>query len=676
MVNRLVESNSPYLLQHAHNPVDWYPWGEEAFEKAKREDKPIFLSIGYASCHWCHVMAHESFEDEKVAEYLNQHFVSIKVDREERPDVDSIYMNAVVALTGHGGWPLSVFLTPEGKPFFGGTYYPPTPRYRLPSFMDVLRAVQEVWTNKRQQVEEATEQIFSALQLQYQKRNQPRTFDSRDLENATDQMLRSYDWQYGGWGKAPKFPQSIALEFLLHHYAKNPGRDQLRELIEHALERMSRGGMYDLIEGGFCRYSTDARWMVPHFEKMLYDNAQLGLVYLYGYVTTQNENFKEVVQQTVDFLFQNLLDSSGLFYSSLDADSEGEEGKYYTFTLQELRETLDAAEYELFSMTHHLSPLESNPQQMVFQPIEKLSADNDQYALIKSIYDKLRKLRSTKVRPNVDDKCILSWNSLVLRFFAEASKYLQSEHFLSASLSLASAIKEWYLKDHTLYRIKRGSTVSTPALLEDYATTIDALLSLYEVSGETAWFTLSKSLAELMVAKFTDPNGGFYDVSSEHDHLILKPKELQDTATPSANALALRALMRLSVMEGKYLDWYDQFISFIQSNVENALRYPLSFSSWLMLMDMILAEPREAVLIGSRNELAPFFKALWSKLRGNFTVCYADPPTPVEAPPILKNRTKINHRPTAYICHLGVCKNPTTDPQEFDKMLSDERYFS
>lgn len=668
MPNRLIHSNSPYLLQHAHNPVDWYPWGDEAFEKAKQEDKPIFLSIGYASCHWCHVMAHESFENEQVAEYLNRHFVSIKVDREERPDVDSVYMNAVVALTGHGGWPLSVFLTPEGKPFLGGTYYPLVPRYRLPGFLEVLRAIHDAWTTKRREIEDATAQIYNALQLQSNTRNQQRPFDAAVLETATNLLLQTYDWDYGGWGKAPKFPHPIALEFLLHRYAKNPHLSHVGELIEHALQKMAQGGMYDLLEGGFCRYSTDQRWMIPHFEKMLYDNAQLGLVYLYATVCTKNEHFKSIVEKIVEFLLQYLRDPDGLFYSSVDADSEGEEGKYYTLTLDELKTTLTAEEYEFFSNSHHLSPLESNPQYMVFQTIEKFYLVENS-ATLDTIYGKLRQLRVTKVRPNIDDKCILSWNALTLRFLAEASKYFLPERFLNLANSLAKAITHWYVKENALFRIKRGEVVSTPAMLEDYASTIIGLLSLYEVTGDVEWFGLSKRLAKQMVEKFTDPQGGFFDVSSEHDHLILLPKELQDTSTPSANALANQALLKLATYEGASLEWLDQTTPFIQSLTENALRYPLSFSSWLILIDTILSEPKEVVLVGSQQELNPFFKVLWSNPRFDCVICHTDLPIPPNAPLILENRQKLKQQPTAYLCYLGVCKKPTTDIQEFDKML-------
>ncbi len=669
MVNRLANSNSPYLLQHADNPVDWYPWGDEAFEKAKKEDKPIFLSIGYASCHWCHVMAHESFEDEQVADYLNRHFVPIKVDREERPDVDSIYMNAVVAMTGHGGWPLSVFLTPDGTPFFGGTYYPPLPRHRLPAFIDVLRAIQEAWTTKRQQIEEVTSQILSALQGQQQTRFTLGTFKPEDLEKAVEQMLETYDWQYGGWGNAPKFPQPIALEFLLRYYTQNSTQTKLMESIEHALEKMSQGGMYDLLEGGFCRYSTDRRWMVPHFEKMLYDNAQLGIVYLYAYSLSKKEYYKEIVEQIVRFLCQNLSDPSGLFYSSMDADSEGEEGKYYTFTLNELQSTLTKEEYEAFSRTHHLSPLESNPQWMVFQPIDKASIHEirTQYPII---YDKLRTLRSTKVRPNIDDKCILSWNGLMLRFLTEASKYLGDDQYLELGLTLAAAIKKWYFGDEVLYRIKRGNVVSTPALLEDYAYVALGMLSLYEVCGDIEWFETSKLLSNWMNERFSDPHGGFFDTSSEHDRLILRPKELQDTSIPSANAIALQALYKLSLFEGNFSEWFDRHNSFIHSMADYVRKHPLAFSSWLVLLSWAHSEFREVVLIGEREELKPFFVVLWSSLRHNLILCHSDLPLPSNAPPLLKDRTKINQQPTAYVCHLGVCKKPTTDLQEFDKMLS------
>ncbi|MFN3310037.1 MAG: thioredoxin domain-containing protein, partial [Anaerolineales bacterium] len=510
------------------------------------------------------------------------------------------------------------------KPFFGGTYYPPVPRHRLPAFIDVLRAIHEAWTTKREQIEEATDQIYNALRQQFQNRSQTRSLEREHLKSAITRLLQTYDWQYGGWGKAPKFPQPIALEFLIRQYAQNPTLTQVKELIEHALKKMSQGGMYDLLEGGFCRYSTDQRWMIPHFEKMLYDNAQLGIVYLYAALVTKNESFLKVVEQTVAFLLQNMQDSSGLFYSSMDADSEGEEGKYYTFTLEELRKTLTAEEFETFSATHHLAPLESNPTWMVFQPIEV--SDLNQDDPLQTIYAKLRHLRSSKVRPNIDDKCILSWNGLLLRFFAEASKYLDFQKFIELAKSLASAIRDWYVKDNTLFRIKRGDIVSTPALLEDYGAAIVGLLSLYEISGEIEWYELSRHLAHLMVEKFQDPEGGFFDASSEHSGLILKPKEMQDTSTPAANAMAFHALLKLSVLEGTYLDWLDRSTPFLQSLTELASHYPTSFSSWLILFDMILSEPKEVVLIGARSELQPFFEALWSSLRPQLVVCHSDLP--------------------------------------------------
>ncbi|GAB4473282.1 MAG: thioredoxin domain-containing protein [Anaerolineales bacterium] len=662
MPNRLIRENSPYLLQHAHNPVDWYPWREEAFEKARQDDKPIFLSIGYSSCHWCHVMAHESFEDEQIAAFLNQHFVSIKVDREERPDVDSIYMSAVVGMTGHGGWPLSVFLTPEGKPFFGGTYFPPVARHGLPAFIDVLQAVQNAWATRRGEIEEATNKIIDALEQQYQARFQPRVFDKRDLEEATMRLIQTYDWQFGGWGKAPKFPQPIAIEFLIRRCSKNPNLLKARELVAHALSKMAQGGMYDLLEGGFCRYSTDNRWFVPHFEKMLYDNAQLGIVYLYAYILTKETHFKSIVEQIVYFLIKYMRDESGLFFSSMDADSDGEEGKYYTFTIDELQNILTSEEYEIFINTHHLQPLESNPQLLVFQPIEDHEA-------LERIYDKLRKQRSTKVRPNIDDKCILSWNSFVLRFLAEASKYLDRTPYLDIATSLADAIENWFIKENTLYRIKRGKIVTTPALLEDYASTILGFLSLYEVCGDVKWFALGKQLAKLVEEKFSDQQGGFYDVSADHGQLILRPKEVQDASTPAANALALQALFKLSIFDGTLAQWSDRFIPFIENIVSIAFRYPLSFASWLILIDMILSEPKEVVLIGSQQEVLPFLDIVWSTLAFDKVLCFSDLPIEPDAPLIVQNRKKIDQQATAYLCYQGVCDKPTTDPQEFDKML-------
>ncbi|HSJ87605.1 MAG TPA: thioredoxin domain-containing protein, partial [Anaerolineales bacterium] len=441
MSNQLINENSPYLLQHANNPVDWHPWGEEALTKAKTENKPIFLSIGYAACHWCHVMEHESFEDAETAAIMNENFISIKVDREERPDLDSIYMQATTAMTGSGGWPMSVFLTPDLRPFYAGTYFPPVRRYNMPAFKDVLLSMANAWKEQRDEINRVGSQILQYIQPQVVSSDGEGTFTEQSLEEATKSLLDGYDWGNGGWGGAPKFPQPMTIEFLLRRALSNsPHREQALKASVHILNAMSRGGMYDVVGGGFARYSVDNFWRVPHFEKMLYDNAQLALAYLHGYLVTGEQRFRQICEETLDFILREMTHPMGGFYSSLDADSEGEEGKFYVWTQDELQNVL-GADFDIFKAAYGITSQGNWEGKTVLQRAMddatlaarfKLNAETLRQKLSDS-HRKLLHIRSGRVRPGTDDKILVMWNALALDVFAEAGRYLERKDYLEAA---------------------------------------------------------------------------------------------------------------------------------------------------------------------------------------------------------------------------------------------------
>ncbi|MGE5373785.1 MAG: thioredoxin domain-containing protein, partial [Bacteroidota bacterium] len=487
MPNHLVHENSPYLLQHANNPVDWYPWDEEALNKAHTENKPIFLSIGYAACHWCHVMAHESFEDPETAAIMNENFVCIKVDREERPDLDSIYMQATTALTGSGGWPMSVFLTPDLRPFFAGTYFPPVRRYNMPAFKDVLLSLVKAWHEQPDEVDRVGSQVLEHLQpLQLGRSGE--SLGTETLEAAAKSLLESYDWEYGGWGPAPKFPQPMAIDFLLRRATTDsPQRGQMLKTAAHALNAMSRGGMYDVVGGGFARYSVDNYWRTPHFEKMLYDNAQLALAYLHGYLVTGEVQDRRVCEETLDFLLREMTNGQGGFYSSLDADSEGEEGKFYVWTYAEIQ-TILGPDFEFFKAAYGITPQGNWEGKTILQRAlddaslaARFKLDGEAvHARLAQLHARLLAARSSRVRPGTDDKVLVMWNALALMAFAEAGRYLNRPDYLEAAVRNARFLLDHLYVSNRLHRSWREGQAKHNAYLEDYAGLVLGLLDLYQ----------------------------------------------------------------------------------------------------------------------------------------------------------------------------------------------------
>lgn len=679
MPNHLIHENSPYLLQHANNAVDWYPWGEEALARARAENKPIFLSIGYAACHWCHVMEHESFMDPETAALMNENFVNIKVDREERPDLDSIYMQATVAMTGSGGWPMSVFLTPDLRPFFAGTYFPPVRRYNMPSFREVLSSIARAWRQDIQEVERVGNQVMEYIRPPQHKLQQRNVVTAEALEAAVTNLLDSYDWGYGGWGTAPKFPQPMTIEFLLRRAAaESPQRSQILKAVTHVLNAMSRGGMYDVVGGGFCRYSVDNFWRTPHFEKMAYDNALLALAYLHGYLVTGNQNYRRVCEETLDFVLRELTHSSGGFFSSLDADSEAEEGKFYVWTADELERVL-ASDFEFFKAAYGISPMGNWEGKTILQRALddatlaarfKLDLEEIQQKL-SDCHSRLLAARSARIRPATDDKVLVMWNALMLKAFAEAGRYLKRDDYLQAAIRNARFLLEQLYVNHRLHRSWRQGQAKHNAYLEDYAALILALLALYQSDPNVEWYVSALQLADEMLEHFIDPNGGFFDTRDDHEALLVRPKDVQDNATPSGNALAATALLELSAY-GDRPAWRDIAEEMLSSVYGAMLRYPTAFAQWLCAADFAVGPAYEVAILGDlqRPETKDLLNALWKTFRPRqVTAVSGYPPLP-GAPAILKDRPLVNGLPTAYVCQGFVCRQPVHSPAEMEAQLT------
>jgi uncharacterized protein len=668
MPNRLTESNSPYLLQHADNPVDWYPWRDDALQKARQEDKPIFLSIGYAACHWCHVMAHESFEDPQTAAIMNEHFVNIKVDREERPDLDDIYMNAVVALTGHGGWPMSVFLTPEGKPFYGGTYFPPGPRHGMPSFRDVLLGVARAWREDRQRLFQGADQLADHIRNQVALTAPGGSLDPETLDNAALSLAQSYDWKDGGWGKAPKFPQAMAVEFLLRRASR--GDSSVLEIATHALRAMARGGMYDVIGGGFSRYSTDDFWLVPHFEKMLYDNALLAQAYLHAFLLSGEAHFRQVCEETLDFIVRELSHPQGGFYSSLDADSEGEEGKFYVWTPDEIRSVLqDPQDADFIIAAYGITEAGNFEGKNVLQRRLDDAALADRFGLsedeisprLRKLHERLRRARDQRIWPGTDDKVLTSWNALALTAFAEAARYLNRDDYLEVAMRNARFLLQHLHPGDRLLRSWREGRAEHNAFLEDYAALIIALLALYQSDPDPQWFNRAVSMAEDMVTHFIDPQGGFFDTRSDHEPLVTRPKNLQDNATSSGNSLAATALLLLSAYTA-WGEWREIAENMLATMQPAAKHYPTAFGNWLSALDFALYPVQEVAILGDLQSPATgeMISAVWESYRPNLVGAISEYPPPPDSPPLLKDRPLVDGKPTAYVCQNFVCHQPVT----------------
>ncbi len=679
MSNRLANENSPYLLQHAENPVDWYPWGEEALEAARRQDKPIFLSVGYAACHWCHVMAHESFEDPGTAAIMNAHFINIKVDREERPDIDSIYMRAVVAMTGQGGWPMSVFLTPQGEPFYGGTYFPPVRRYNMPAFRELLLSIADLWEHRRDKL--LANSAALARHLQRAEENAGAgELTSETLAQALRTLERAYDWENGGWGGAPKFPQPMVIEFLLMQASR--GHSTARQMAEHTLSAMSRGGMYDLIGGGFARYSVDDTWLVPHFEKMLYDNAQLALAYLHAHLLSGKKAFRQTCKHTLDFLLREMQHPEGGFYASLDADSEGGEGRYYLWTPEEVQRALGDPEAIRWATAAY--GLDGAPNFEGAFILRRLRGDEELARLLgvpvsevpsrlEAVRARLLEAREQRPRPATDDKVLLFWNALALRAFAEAGRYLGRQDYLAAAIRNADfLLTHLRSADRQLYRSWRAGRARHKAYLEDYAALILGLLALYQSDPRPRWFREARLLTQTMLSRFRDPRGGFYDTADDHEALLIRPKEVQDNATPSGNALAATALLLMASYTGEGA-WRDEAEAMLRGQAARMSRYPTGWGQWLCAADYALGPELEIALLypGDIQIARPLLDALWANYRPRMVVATAPFPPPPETPELLHDRPLKEGQATAYVCRRFACRMPVTTPEEMLTQIED-----
>jgi uncharacterized protein len=631
-MNRLAEETSPYLLQHADNPVDWYPWGEEAFARARTEDKPVLLSVGYAACHWCHVMEHESFEDDETAALMNERFVNIKVDREERPDVDSLYMDAVVALTGHGGWPMTVFLTPEGEPFLGGTYYPPEPRFGMPSFQQVLVAVSDAYRERRGDIAGQAGAIVQAIRRSSElaPSREPLTEDL--LREAARGLRAQFDTEWGGWGQAPKFPQASVLEFLLRMHLR--GDETALPMVTATLDAMAAGGMYDLVGGGFHRYSVDREWLVPHFEKMLYDNALLASVYLHAWVMTRDERYRRVTEQTLDYALRELRLPEGGFASAQDADTEGVEGLTFTWTPEEgvRDELLQPFEHGRFVLR---GELDEDERQRLFE------------------------LRERRPKPARDDKAIAAWNGLLLAALAEAGRRLERADYLEAGRRLAEFLLGLLSTgDGRLHRTFRGEAKGT-GYLEDYADVAHGLIELHTATGELRWLQEANRLARLAVELFADDErGGFFMSAADAEELVARKKDLEDQPTPSGNSMLADVLLRLARIYGDE-ELERRAVGVFRLVREALARVPLAFGHALTALDLYFSAPREIAVIGAPDSAVA--RAALGGFEPNAVVAFG----PADDVPLLAGKGPVDGKPAVYICERFACKAPVTDPQTF-----------
>jgi uncharacterized protein len=652
MSNHLASETSPYLLQHKDNPVEWYPWGEEALERARDEDRPILLSIGYSACHWCHVMERESFEDSETAALMNELFVCIKLDREERPDLDSIYMEACQAMTGAGGWPLNVFLTPEQIPFYAGTYFPPQPRMGMPSWRQVLEAVAHAWQERRDEIRAGGAKVAERLRGAAALRPSAEPIAPGLLDAAVDGLRGQYDRAHGGFGTAPKFPPASTIEFLLR-------RGEL-EMSAHTLQAMASGGMYDQVGGGFARYSVDTYWLVPHFEKMLYDNALLARAYLHGWQVTGDELFRSVTEETLDWALREMRAPEGGFFSALDADSEGVEGKFYVWTLDELRAALagepDADEaIAWFGATDRGNFEGSNiPVRGPGRP-ERLG----EWRRI------LYEARARRTWPGLDDKRLTSWNALMISALADAGAVLERPDYLDAAAGCADFLLG-SLRDAEgrLLRTWKDGQARLNAYLEDHAYLLEALLTLYESSFDPRWFAEARSLADAMIERFADDeNGGFFETSSDHERLLARRKDLEDHPIPSGNASAAYGLLRLAALTGDHR-YEERGVSVLRLLHELAPKHPQAFGHLLQALDFHLSPVKEVALVG--DDLRPLERVVRGAFRPHIVVAGGR----ADGVPLLQDRPPVDGRAAAYVCERFACKAPVTEPEALEALLS------
>ena len=672
MPNRLNNETSPYLLQHANNPVDWYPWGDEALSRAREEDRPILLSIGYSACHWCHVMERESFENDEIAALMNDNFVNIKVDREERPDLDAVYMEAIQMLTGSGGWPMTVFLTPEGRPFYGGTYFPPEDRQGMPGFPRLLTAASQAYSTNKGEIERVTRQLADQMGRTGQMPRGTTPLTTEAMHTAYSQLATQFDHLNGGFGSAPKFPQPMTPEFLLryHHHGFN---QRALEMVELTLQKMAYGGIYDQVAGGFHRYSTDAYWLVPHFEKMLYDNALLARLYLHAWQITGNPLYRRITEETLDYVLREMTDPAGGFYSAQDADSEGVEGKFFVWTPAELQAILgeDADLIMGYYGVTERGNFEGANILNVSKPLQDYAdqrgvSDEELAAAIQRSRTGLLEAREQRIHPLLDDKVLTAWNGLMLRAFAEAGAALQRSDYLDAARRNAGFLLDT-MRDGNgrVLRTWRKGQGKLLGYLEDYACLAAGLLELHEATLEPRWLQESVALADGMVALFWDDAvGGFYDTGNDHETLVIRPRDVFDNAQPCGGSVATDVLLRLAVVTGND-DYAAKGATPLRALLPLFGRAPSATGHWLGALDFYVSLPREVVIVGPPDhpETQTMLGAVGTRFLPNQVVVGMSDPSapPVPDSPLLEQRGLQGGIPTAYVCQRYVCQLPVTN---------------
>jgi uncharacterized protein len=679
--------------------VDWYPWGDEALQKAKQEEKPILLSIGYSACHWCHVMERESFENEQIAALMNQHFVSIKVDREERPDVDSIYMQSVQAITGQGGWPMTMFLTPDARPFYGGTYFPPNDRRYgeqiMPGFPRLLAGLAEAFAQHRDEIEEQATAIADHLNRRSNVLSQVegKTGSSQlsSLLVAETNLIEDFDDHYGGFGRAPKFPNTMALELLLrihiHRQAgelpepANQSGPTALDVVTMSLQRMAAGGIYDQLGGGFHRYSVDTRWLVPHFEKMLYDNALLSRVYLHAHLVTGDRSYRRVVEETLDYVVREMVSPEGGFYSTQDADSEGEEGKFFVWTPEEVERIVGAQDAALFMSYYDVTKKGNFEGKNILHVQEDVQAFAQRKHIdVQTLQESLQRsrvalfeAREQRVKPGRDEKVLTSWNGLMLRSFAEAARYLNRPDYLHVAIKNATFLLDTLQPDGRLLRTYKDGRARLFGYLEDYAFLADGLLALYEVSFDVRWFTAARALMDQAIVLFADDQQtGFFDTGSDHEALISRPKEIMDNATPAGTSVAVDVLLRLAAFTGEF-SYRERADTYLQPLIDVMVQHPQAFGHVLGAVDFTLSTVKEVAVLGDiySNDTHILLDTINTRYRPNSVLAYAAPDDDQTSTAIalLADRPLKDQQATAYVCQNFVCQAPVTDPKALEALL-------
>jgi uncharacterized protein YyaL (SSP411 family) len=677
--NRLIHETSPYLLQHAHNPVDWYPWSDEAFQKARAENKPILLSIGYSACHWCHVMERESFENEQIARLMNELFVNIKVDREERPDLDEIYMNAVQMMTGRGGWPMTMFLTPDGKPFYGGTYFPPEDRYNVPGFPKILRGVANAYHNQPQDVENSVDQILSRLKSMSRSAESAEPFDAGIIIRGAEQLAQAHDSRHGGFGQAPKFPNAGVYELFLraYHRSKNP---RFLDIITFTLTKMAEGGIYDHLGGGFHRYSVDEKWLVPHFEKMLYDNAQLVRIYAQVYQITGEPRFKHVVEETVEYILREMFQPQGGFYSTQDADSEGVEGKFFVWSPDELKNILGEETAEMFSRIYDVTEAGNFEHENILHPILTPEQASKYFnrgvdEILSVLSDAKRKLfahREKRIKPFRDEKLITAWNGLMLSGLAEAIKITGNADHRQAAMRTVEFIFSQMFHDGRLLHTYKDGVAKILGYLDDYAFLAVGLLDLFEATFDRSLLGRARQLADIMVAEFwDDKDGAFFYTGKSHEQLISRAKPAFDASVPSGNSMAAQLLLRL-YHYSNHEDFLKKAETVLRSYRDAMAAQPFGLAHMLGALDFYLAQPKEIVIVGEPNDPATveLLNGVHSHFLPNSTLQWVRPDESLDnIAPLLKGKSQVNGKATAYVCHSFTCSAPVTTWEDLKTLV-------